>query len=41
LDHDVEGTGASLITAFDYVWARPTERLSGLTDQEYFWEPVP
>jgi hypothetical protein len=23
------------------VWARLTERLSGLTDEEYFWEPVP
>ncbi|MGD0239246.1 MAG: DinB family protein [Streptosporangiaceae bacterium] len=34
-------TGTSLIAAFDYVWARLTERLSGLTDEEYFWEPVP
>ena len=31
----------SLITAFDYVWARLTSRLTGLTDEEYFWEPVP
>ena len=31
----------SLITAFDYVWARLTSRLAGLTDEEYFWEPVP
>ena len=27
---------ASMITAFDYVWGR----LAGLTDEEYFWEPV-
>jgi len=31
----------SLITTFDYVWARLTNRLTGLTDEEYFWEPVP
>lgn len=37
----MEGTGGSLITAFDYVWGRLTGRLSGLTDEEYFWEPVP
>jgi hypothetical protein len=30
----------SLITAFDYVWNRVTGRLAGLTDEEYFWEPV-
>jgi DinB superfamily len=34
-------TGGALITAFDYVWARLAGRLSGLTDEEYFWEPVP
>jgi hypothetical protein len=32
--------GFNLITAFDYVWARLTGRLTGLTDDEYFWEPV-
>jgi hypothetical protein len=37
----MDGTGRSLITAFDYVWGRLTGRLDGLTDQEYFWEPVP
>ena len=37
----MNGTGGSLITAFDYVWTRLTERLGGLTDEEYFWEPVP
>jgi DinB superfamily len=30
----------SLISAFDYAWARLTTRLVGLTDSEYFWEPV-
>lgn len=34
-------TAGSLITAFDYVWERFTGRLDGLTDEEYFWEPVP
>jgi DinB family protein len=37
----MDGTGNSLITAFDYVWGRLTGRLGGLTDEEYFWEPVP
>ena len=31
---------ASLIMTFDYVWARLAGRLGGLTDDEYFWEPV-
>jgi hypothetical protein len=35
------GAGPSLITAFDFVWDRFTNRSSGLTDDEYFWEPVP
>lgn len=29
-----------LVRAFDYVWGRLTTRLEGLTDEEYFWEPV-
>ncbi len=33
-------TTASLITAFDHVWQRFTDRTSGLSDEEYFWEPV-
>jgi hypothetical protein len=33
-------TPHSIITAFDLVWARLAGRLSGLTDDEYFWEPV-
>ena len=37
----MNGTGKSLIAVFDYVWDRLTARLDGLTDGEYFWEPVP
>ena len=37
----MDATAGPLITALDYVWARPTGRLTGLTDEEYFWEPVP
>ncbi|MGI8753081.1 MAG: DinB family protein [Acidimicrobiales bacterium] len=33
-------TGAALLATFDYVWRRFTDRLVGLTDEEYFWEPV-
>jgi hypothetical protein len=33
--------GNSLTKAFDYVWDRFLGRLEGLTDAEYFWEPVP
>ena len=36
----MDATAGSLITAFDYVWDRVTGRLAGLTDEEYFWEPV-
>ncbi|MGC1281418.1 MAG: DinB family protein [Streptosporangiaceae bacterium] len=36
----MDATAGSLITAFDYVWDRLTARLAGLTDEEYFWEPV-
>ena len=36
----MDATAGSLITAFDYVWDRLTKRLSGLTDEEYLWEPV-
>ena len=31
----------SLLTTLDYIFARTLERVDGLTDQEYFWEPVP
>jgi DinB superfamily len=34
------GAGPSLVTAFDFAWDRFTSRLDGLTDDEYFWEPV-
>lgn len=40
LNPDVETTAASLITTFDHVWERLAGRLAGLTDEEYFWEPV-
>ena len=33
--------GNSLTKAFDYVWVRFLGRLEGLSDAEYFWEPVP
>jgi hypothetical protein len=36
----MDGIARSLITTFDYVWDRLTGRLGGLTDEEYFWEPV-
>jgi hypothetical protein len=32
--------GPSPVTAFDFVWGRFSDRLIGLTDEEYFWEPV-
>ena len=40
LDRGMEDVASSLITTFDYVWGRLTGRLNGLTDDEYFWEPV-
>jgi len=36
MDH----TATSLCSAFDFSWARLMERLDGLTDDEYLWEPV-
>ena len=41
LGRGMDAIANSLITAFDYVWARLTGRLGGLTKEEYFWEPVP
>jgi hypothetical protein len=32
---------ADLIALSDYVYERTRDRLDGLTDTEYFWEPVP
>ena len=40
LDRGMDNLAGSLVTAFDYVWERLTGRLGGLTDEEYFWEPV-
>ncbi|MFC5186065.1 DinB family protein [Actinomadura harenae] len=31
----------SLIALFGSVWTRTADRLAGLTDAEYLWEPVP
>jgi hypothetical protein len=33
--------GASLLSVFDFAWERLFNRMDGLTDEEYFWEPVP
>jgi hypothetical protein len=30
----------SVITTFDDIWASLAGRTTGLTDDEYFWEPV-
>src|ERR1700728_2066466 len=40
LDRGMDDIAGSLVTAFDYVWDRLAGRLAGLTDDEYFWEPV-
>jgi len=32
---------SDLISLSEYVFARTSDRLTGLTDEEYFWEPVP
>jgi uncharacterized damage-inducible protein DinB len=32
---------ADIIALSDYVYQRTRDRLDGLTDTEYFWEPVP
>jgi hypothetical protein len=34
-------TRADVIALSDYVYERTRSRLDGLTDTEYFWEPVP
>ncbi len=35
------GNSKSLLRTYDYVWARTLARIDGLSDHEYFWEPVP
>jgi hypothetical protein len=37
----VSDNSQSLLRTFDYVWARTLARVDGLSDHEYFWEPVP
>lgn len=34
------GIAESVAGAFDYAWDRFLARLAGLTDEEYFWQPV-
>ena len=34
-------TNDDLVALSDFVWQRTSNRLSGLGDDEYFWEPVP
>jgi hypothetical protein len=38
---NVASIGDSLARAFDEVWRRLANRVEGLTNHEYFWEPVP
>jgi hypothetical protein len=33
-------TAHSIVTTFDHVWDRLSSRLAGLSNEEYFWEPV-
>jgi hypothetical protein len=37
----VGGARSDIIELSDYVYQRTRNRLAGLTDDEYFWEPVP
>jgi DinB family protein len=43
MSEDVNGRhlGPLLLGSLDYVWSRIRERLSGLTAEEYLWEPAP
>jgi hypothetical protein len=36
----VADLGSSLTRALDYVWGRFLDRLEGLGNGEYFWEPA-
>ncbi len=38
---DGGNTKDDLVSVSDFVWRRTRNRLSGLGDDEYFWEPVP
>jgi hypothetical protein len=41
-DHDNgHDAGPVLLDSLDFVWARIRDRLSGLTEAEYLWEPAP
>jgi DinB superfamily len=43
MSEDVNGrqVGPLLLSSLEYVWSRIRGRLSGLTADEYLWEPVP
>jgi len=30
-----------IVKTYDFIWPRFRDRMKGLTDDEYFWEPVP
>ena len=36
----VSATRDSMLNVFDFAWERLERRLEGLSDDEYFWEPV-
>lgn len=40
-DLDGRQVGPLLLGSLDYVWSRIRDRLSGLTEDEYLWEPGP
>ena len=33
--------GTAITEAFDFAWGRFTERIAGLTDDEFRWDPAP
>ena len=43
MSEDVNGRymGPLLLGSLDYVWSRIRQRLDGLTEEEYLWEPAP
>ena len=40
-DVNARQVGPLLLGSLDYIWSRIRQRLSGLTADEYLWEPVP
>jgi hypothetical protein len=39
--HSDRAVAPLLLGSVDYVWSRISQRLAGLTQDEYLWEPVP